>query len=64
MICKNEYACAKTVKKIDIAKIKAAGYPATTAVLLTNSDDYAACRVNASGRVSAGDSLITVEQQQ
>ncbi len=48
----------------DIAKIKAAGYPATTAVLLTNSDDYAACKVNASGRVSAGDKLITVEQQQ
>ena len=50
--------------QFDIAKIKAAGYPATTAVLLTNSDDYAAYKVNASGRVSAGDKLITVEQQQ
>ncbi len=46
----------------DIAKIKAAGYPATTAVLVTNSDDYAACRLNAGGRVEAGASLITVEQ--
>lgn len=45
----------------DIAKIKAAGHPATTAVLVTNSDDYAALTVNARGRVSAGDQLITVE---
>lgn len=44
----------------DIAKIKAAGYHTTTAVLVTNSEDYASLKVNASGRVSAGSSLITV----
>lgn len=46
----------------DIEKIRAAGYPTATAVLVTNSEDYAACKVSADGRVSAGDSLITVEQ--
>ena len=45
----------------DIAKIKAAGYHTTTAVLVTNSEDYATFKVNASDKVSAGNSLISVE---
>lgn len=45
----------------DIEKIKAAGYPTTTAVLVTNNEDYAACKAHLSGKVSASDSLITVE---
>lgn len=44
----------------DIAKIKAAGYHTTTAVLVTNSDDCASFKVNACGRVLAGSSLITI----
>lgn len=45
----------------DIAKIKAAGYPATTAVLVTNSDDYTACKVESLGKIAAGDALIRIE---
>lgn len=45
----------------DISKIKAAGYPTTTAVLVTNSDDFAACDVQASGSVAAGERLIEVK---
>jgi len=45
----------------DIDKIKAAGYPATTAVLVTNSEDYAGCKVETLGNISAGSKLITVE---
>ena len=45
----------------DIEKIKAAGYPTTTAVLVTNNEDYAACKAHLSGKVSASDSLIIVE---
>lgn len=45
----------------DIDKIKAAGYPATTAVLVTNSEVYAACKVSAGGGVSAGEALLKVE---
>lgn len=45
----------------DMGKIKAAGYPVTTAVLVTNSDDYASCKM-ADGPIIAGNALITVEQ--
>lgn len=42
----------------DIEKIKAAGYSPTTAVLLTNSDDYDAFKVVKTGKVNAGDEVI------
>lgn len=46
----------------DIEKIKAAGHPATTAVLITNSDDYKKVSLAQPGVVKAGDQLATVEQ--
>ncbi len=42
-------------------KIRAAGYPATSAVLLTNSDDYAACNVLKTGNVKQMEEIISVE---
>ena len=42
----------------DIEKIKAAGYSPTTAVLLTNSDDYDAFKVVKTGEVNVGDEVI------
>lgn len=45
----------------DIAKIKAAGHPATTAVLVTNSEDYDAFTIEAVQKVAAGAKLITVK---
>ena len=47
--------------KFDIAKIKAAGYSSTTAVLLTNSDDYKACNVVKKGMAKQGEKIIDVE---
>ena len=44
----------------DIAKIKAAGYSPTTAVLVTNSDDYEGLAFDKMGAVKKGDQIITV----
>ncbi len=44
----------------DIEKIKAAGYPTTTAVLLTNSDDYASVTPSL-GAKKVGDDVIVVK---
>ncbi|MBQ1492913.1 MAG: PTS glucose transporter subunit IIA, partial [Blautia sp.] len=55
-----------TVKKgqklitFDIEKIKAAGYSPTTAVLVTNSDDYEGLAFDKLGGVKKGDKIITV----
>ena len=43
----------------DIEKIKAAGYSPTTAVLLTNSDDYEDFKVLKLGDVAVGDEIIS-----
>ena len=45
----------------DIEKIKAAGYSPTTAVLVTNSDDYDAVKVEKTGAVMKGDRIVSVE---
>ncbi len=46
----------------DIEKIKAAGYPTTTAVLLTNSDDYDTFKiVKNQGETDFGEKLYTIE---
>lgn len=42
----------------DMEKIRAVGYSTTTAVLLTNSDDYAAMTVERTGAVEAGEMII------
>lgn len=45
----------------DMEKIKAAGYSTTTAVLLTNSDDYPGFQVLKYGRTDKMEKLFTVE---
>ena len=45
----------------DISKIKAAGYSTTTAVLLTNSDDYPDFKVLKTGKVDKMEKIITIE---
>ncbi len=47
--------------EFDIAKIKAAGYSTTTAVLLTNSDDYKSCNVVKTGAVKQMERIILVD---
>lgn len=44
----------------DTAKIKAAGYSTTTAVLLTNSDDYSEFRVLKTGKTETMEKLFTI----
>ena len=45
----------------DMDKIKAAGFSTTTAVLITNSDDYKAVNVEKTGAVKACERIIAVE---
>ena len=47
----------------DIEKIKAAGYSTTTAVLLTNSDDYPDFKIVKTGRTDTMEKLFTTEQE-
>jgi PTS system sucrose-specific IIC component len=46
----------------DLDKIKAAGYSTTTAVLLTNSDDFSAYKIVKTGKTNKMEKLLTVEQ--
>lgn len=46
--------------EFDIDAIKAAGYQMHTPVLVTNSDDYVSVLAAASGKVKAGDDLVSV----
>lgn len=45
----------------DISRIQAAGYPATTAVLLTNSEDYPKFQVVKTGKTDVMEKLMTIE---
>lgn len=45
----------------DIAKIKAAGYSTTTAVLLTNSDDYPDFKILKIGKTNTMEKIFTIE---
>lgn len=47
--------------RFDIAKIRAAGYSPTTAVLLTNSDDYPDFKVIKTGKTEQLEKLYTIE---
>ncbi len=47
--------------KFDRSKIKAAGYSATTAVLLTNSDEYSGFQILKTGRTDVMEKLFRVE---
>lgn len=46
----------------DISKIKAAGYSTTSAVLLTNSDDYSSCNVVKTGMTKQMEKMIVVDK--
>lgn len=58
----------QTVKKgdvlltMDLAKIQAAGHPATVILAVTNSDDFASVEAVASGSVKAGADLMRISQ--
>lgn len=45
----------------DISRIKAAGYSPTTAVLLTNSDDYSDFKVIKTGKIETMEKLFVIE---
>jgi PTS system sucrose-specific IIC component len=47
--------------RFDISKIKAAGYSTTTAVLLTNSDDFSDLKVLKNGQTDFMEKLLAVE---
>lgn len=57
----------QTIKKgdllltMDLAKIKAAGHPATIMVAVTNSDDLASVEAVASGHLKPGDNLMRLK---
>lgn len=46
----------------DISRIKAAGFSTTTAVLLTNSDDYRSCNVVKAGVTKQMEKIIAVDE--
>lgn len=46
----------------DISKIKEAGYSTTSAVLLTNSEDYQSCNVVKTGMTKQMEKIITVDE--
>lgn len=48
--------------EFNIAKIKAAGYSTTTAVLLTNSNDYKSCKVIKTGTAKQMEKIISVDE--
>ena len=48
----------QVILRFDIDAIRAEGYPVITPVVVTNSDDYSAVTVEASGQVEAGAPLI------
>lgn len=47
--------------EFDIEKIKAAGYSTTSAVLLTNSDDYESCNILKTGMTKQMEKIISVD---
>lgn len=46
---------------MDLAKIDAAGHPATIMVIVTNSDDFSSVEAAASGKLMPGDRLMTLK---
>ena len=47
----------------DLDKIRSAGYPTTSAVLLTNSDDYKACNILKTGMTKQMEEMISVDEE-
>lgn len=54
--------CGQKLIRFDIDKIKAAGYSSTTAVLLTNWEDYSTFRVVKSGRTEQMEKIFIAER--
>ncbi len=46
----------------DMEKIRSAGYSTTSAVLLTNSDDYASCKILKTGMTQQMEKIISIEE--
>lgn len=46
--------------KFDVKKIEAAGFSATTAVLLTNSDEFVDFKVVKTGKTEAGEEILAI----
>ena len=44
----------------DMEAIKKAGYPVTTPIIVTNSDDFAEVMMQQSGEVACGDTILTI----
>ena len=57
----DKVAKGQKLMTFDLDKIKKAGYSSTTAVLLTNSDDYDDFKVVKTGAANVGDKLFTIE---
>lgn len=56
----DQVKAGQVIMKFSIEEIKRANYPAITAVLLTNSDDYSNFKVIKTGKVSSVDTIMTV----
>ena len=62
LVCEGEKVKAgQKLITFDIEKIKAAGYSTTTAVLLTNSDDYPDFKIVKTGKTNTMEKLFTIE---
>lgn len=51
-------SAGQPLMKLSLAEIKAAGHPATTAVIISNSDDFASVEFLANGKVEHGAPLL------
>lgn len=58
----DQVTAGQKLMEFDLEKIRAAGYSTTTAVLLTNSDDFAAFRVLKTGKADRMEPVFTVEE--
>ncbi len=58
----DQVTAGQKLMEFDLEKIRAAGYSTTTAVLLTNSDDFSAFRVLKTGKADRMEPIFTVEE--
>ncbi|MGL4792062.1 MAG: PTS sugar transporter subunit IIA [Anaerotignaceae bacterium] len=60
-VCENETVkCGQKLMKFSKTAIKSAGFPDTTAIIITNTDSYAAVNICAENTVNSSDKIITV----
>ena len=58
----DQVTAGQKLMEFDLEKIRAAGYSTTTAVLLTNSDDFSAFRELKTGKADRMEPIFTVEE--